>query len=614
MKRICFLLVVAAIVICLAGAASATEYFVATNGNDANPGTIDQPWQHVAYGVQQLSAGDTLNVRAGVYDEHLYIDTVNGEPGAYITIQSYDGDLAAVLTDYVDFYARQYMKLIGFEISGGTNTVHIEPGRKLNPRSQYIYIQRCYVHDSEGGDAIKVNQSDYIFIEDCEVVRGADQVIDFVWVNHSAVRRSYLHDFLDAGFYCKGGSLYDVVEDCVLSHALDSVTIAMRFGGTTDKRFRNPDSSYSSEYCVFRNNVIRDAERGANGTYETWYAYFYNNTIHNCGSPNYGIIMHHADPPVTSDGGSRHLFYYNNVFLDTDGDMGAVYYDQSGQPYEDWQHDYNNFWNAGNPIPSSGMFDPNQEPHSTFGNPNLANPTGTATTWQGWVDLYRITSASTSLIDKGTSSAGDDPQPAVHYDIEGTPRPQGSGWDIGAYEYVGGPMPPVADFSGNPTSGYAPLTVDFTDLSTGSPTSWDWSFGDTGTSTAQNPSHDYTAVGSYTVALTATNAEGSDTETKPDYITVSEQPQTSCHVGAIDLVGQYKKTGAPSGRGYYADATITVHDQDCAVLEGVTVVTFTSPVNADGGTFTCTVDNLTKSGYPYSSGDNHETSDSIQNP
>jgi len=110
-------------------------------------------------------------------------------------------------------------------------------------------------------------------------------------------------------------------------------------------------------------------------------------------------------------------------------------------------------------------------------------------------------------------------------------------------------VPPTADFSGNPTSGYAPLTVDFTDLSTGSPTSWDWSFGDTGTSTAQNPSHDYTAVGSYTVALTATNAEGSDTETKPDYITVSEQPQTSCHVGAIDLVGQYKKTGAPSGRG-----------------------------------------------------------------
>ena len=42
---------------------------------------------------------------------------------------------------------------------------------------------------------------------------------------------------------------------------------------------------------------------------------------------------------------------------------------------------------------------------------------------------------------------------------------------------------PTADFSGTPTSGYAPLTVDFTDLSTNA-TGWDWTFGDGGTSTA----------------------------------------------------------------------------------------------------------------------------------
>jgi hypothetical protein len=43
-------------------------------------------------------------------------------------------------------------------------------------------------------------------------------------------------------------------------------------------------------------------------------------------------------------------------------------------------------------------------------------------------------------------------------------------------------------------------------------------------------------------------------------------------------------------------------------------VVLTSPKNPSGGTFTCTVTNLTKSGYPYNSGANHETSDSIQNP
>ena len=88
--------------------------------------------------------------------------------------------------------------------------------------------------------------------------------------------------------------------------------------------------------------------------------------------------------------------------------------------------------------------------------------------------------------------------------------------------------PPVADFSGTPTTGYAPLTVAFTDLSTGVPTSWSWTFGDGGTSTAQNPSYTYTAAGTYTVALTATNAYGSNTNTKTGYITVTSPPAQSC--------------------------------------------------------------------------------------
>ena len=80
---------------------------------------------------------------------------------------------------------------------------------------------------------------------------------------------------------------------------------------------------------------------------------------------------------------------------------------------------------------------------------------------------------------------------------------------------------PVADFTGTPLSGTTPLTVQFTDTSTNLPTSWSWSFGDGGTSYDQNPSHQYTSAGTYTVSLTATNGGGSDTETKTDYVTVT---------------------------------------------------------------------------------------------
>ncbi len=80
---------------------------------------------------------------------------------------------------------------------------------------------------------------------------------------------------------------------------------------------------------------------------------------------------------------------------------------------------------------------------------------------------------------------------------------------------------PVANFSGTPTTGPYPLAVSFTDSSTNTPTSWSWNFGDSNTSTVRNPSHTYSAAGSYTVALTATNAGGSNTNTKTSYITVT---------------------------------------------------------------------------------------------
>jgi thermitase len=80
---------------------------------------------------------------------------------------------------------------------------------------------------------------------------------------------------------------------------------------------------------------------------------------------------------------------------------------------------------------------------------------------------------------------------------------------------------PVAAFSGTPLSGTAPLLVAFTDQSANSPTSWAWDFGDGNTSTAQNPSHTYTVAGTYSVSLIVTNAFGSDSDTKTDYVAVS---------------------------------------------------------------------------------------------
>jgi len=81
--------------------------------------------------------------------------------------------------------------------------------------------------------------------------------------------------------------------------------------------------------------------------------------------------------------------------------------------------------------------------------------------------------------------------------------------------------PVIANFTGSPTTGFAPLTVQFTDASTGPITVRNWTFGDGNVSSEQNPLYTYPSMGVYSVGLTVSNGTGSNTLTRTDYITVS---------------------------------------------------------------------------------------------
>ncbi len=77
---------------------------------------------------------------------------------------------------------------------------------------------------------------------------------------------------------------------------------------------------------------------------------------------------------------------------------------------------------------------------------------------------------------------------------------------------------PDADFSATPLHGTLPLTVTFTDLSTGYLSAWSWDFGDGGSSDARHAVHTYASAGAFTVTLTITGLGGADTETRAGYI------------------------------------------------------------------------------------------------
>jgi PKD repeat protein len=80
--------------------------------------------------------------------------------------------------------------------------------------------------------------------------------------------------------------------------------------------------------------------------------------------------------------------------------------------------------------------------------------------------------------------------------------------------------PVVADFTAGPTNGLAPLTVTFTNLSSGA-TNYSWAFGDGNLSINSNPLNTYSNSGTYSVTLTAVGAGGTNILTRTNYITVT---------------------------------------------------------------------------------------------
>jgi PKD repeat protein len=158
--------------------------------------------------------------------------------------------------------------------------------------------------------------------------------------------------------------------------------------------------------------------------------------------------------------------------------------------------------------------------------------------------------------------------------------------------------PPVAvDFAANPLSGTAPLTVSFANSSTNA-ILYLWEFGDTLTSTEVSPAHSYTQAGIYSVTLTAVGLSGSETLTRPNYLTFYEpvvvEFSAAPLTGTIPLTVTFanSSTGASGYVWNFGDGITgtTISPTHCYTQAGVYTVTLTA--NGPGGS-----DSLTQTNY-----------------
>ena len=278
---------------------------------------------------------------------------------------------------------------------------------------------------------------------------------------------------------------------------------------TKDNTVSGNTCTASGRYGIYLSNTTGNTVTGntfSNNTAGSGYALYLadnadNNTVsgNTSDSNTYGIRVKAAD--------SNTIF--NNTFSDNatgleiaTGSVGNVFY-------------LNNFANNTTQL-SSGY-------GAVAGN-SWNSPTAQSYTYKGNEYSSQLGNywSNYSGADADSNGIGDTPFATISTDSDNYPLM--GAWQDGVI--VAPVIAPEAAFTADKTSGDAPLNVQFTDQSTNEPTSWAWDFDNDGTvdSTEQNPIHEYSAAGTYTVKLTATNSAGSDDEVKTDYITVTEAP------------------------------------------------------------------------------------------
>jgi len=390
--------------------ALATTYHVATTGSDSNPGTEKQPWRTVAHAVSNMVAGDTTYVRGGIYKEEIIKFRESGTQSAPIKLVNAPGE--SPIVDCID--PAQVHRIIiehksgiagtigwitieGFEIRNCYNGMKIISGHDLT-------IRRNWIHHNPGTGILG---------------NGTRILVDRNIINHNGDIEGCQAGTNQCapgshGVYLNGTA--NVITNNVI---YDNLTFGVQLNGASASNYRpgvHPSAEFArSENWVIANNTFAYSWRGAgivvwgstcnNARIEN--NIFYENAV---SSPKATQGIHFTSTTCTGVTIKNNLAYASGSggtsFLGLWAIEG-VHYTQSGNIVNVSDP---RFVNAPATLPSS---------------PN-----------------FSLTERSPA-IDAGL------PLPMTKIAFDGTPRPQGRAYDIGAYEYSGnndvkGPSSPVA--------------------------------------------------------------------------------------------------------------------------------------------------------------------------
>jgi hypothetical protein len=404
-----------------ASVTQAATYYVATTGNDANPGTLSRPWKTIQHAADRVAAGDTIRVRGGNYAGANF--ETSGTASRPIVLQAYTGETPVITAnnpvtpDGINLEGASYMTVKGFTVNGRTRAGI----RAVTCNHVTIRDNRL---DQNGTWGILTGFCDDLLIEHNVASRSVQQ--HGIYVSNSGdrpvIRRNFVWGNKQAGIHMNG----DVSEggDGIISDALVEMN-TINANGAAGASGINMDGVQDS---MIRNNLLYDNHASGISVYQI-----------DGGGPSTGNSILNNTVIVASNGrwalniqdGARDTTVSNNILYNLHSFRGVI--DISPDSLPGLSSDYNTVMNrfttnGGDTILTLAQWrqQTGLDAHSFVATP--------AQLFVGASDYHLSTSSP--AIDHGATLAD------VTTDLAGIARPQGAYYDIGAYEFAGaGVMP-----------------------------------------------------------------------------------------------------------------------------------------------------------------------------
>ncbi|VVB84744.1 Right handed beta helix region [uncultured archaeon] len=412
---------------------SGPTYYVDTNGNDGNSGSSSSPWRTIQHAADTVSAGATVYVMGGTYNEKVTIKN-SGSSGNYITFAAYPGqtvtiDGTGISLNYdglIRMDGVSYIKISGFIV------VHSSfMGIMISGGASNIIVQNNSISDTSSS-ALLAQDASYITYDGNEVTNAqtmkglggqSNENVNMIRTNNFEIKNNHIYNNPNfESIDVKEGSSYGSIHGNDISGVHSA-------GIYVDAQGKN-----SANIDIYQNRVHDSSESGARGIVigvevqgSARHMNIYDNIVYNLGAIGIAPGTSYSAGPVDDVTVSNNVVYHNGL-VDSWG--GGIIVEYSGATNIRVrnnivsQNGYNQMVNnaGGNAAITNNLIDGSggiTGSSYVTGSPQFVNPSG---------GDFHIQSGSPA-IDKGTSTDA----PAV--DFDGNARPKGAGYDIGAYEY-----------------------------------------------------------------------------------------------------------------------------------------------------------------------------------